>query len=132
MPGRNTFYDYADNRKRDGVGEFAPDADEAKRVLARWVGRVAEQVWIVKDWDNRTEYLRDCVWPVPAADVASLVKNTSLMRRGNPRLFKTEGGAMREFERRMKSVDAMMLAAGYYRHMHSDGRVIFVNTDARR
>lgn len=130
MPGRNTFYDYPENRARDGVGEFAENV--AKRVLSRWARRIAGQVWIVKDWDNRTEYLHDCVWSVDAADVDSLVNGTSLMRRGNPRFFKTEAGAMREFERRMKGVDAMMLAGGYYRHMHSDGRIIFINTEAHR
>ena len=107
----------------------------AARVLARfWLHRVAgdEQVWFVKDWDNRTEYLRDCVWPVSAGDVETLVTGTSLMRRGNPKMFKTEAAAMREFERRMKSVDAMMLAGGYYRHMHGDGRIIYVNTTDRR
>jgi hypothetical protein len=32
----------------------------------------------------------------------------------------------------MKGVDSMMLAGGYYRHMHSDGRIIFINTEAHR
>ena len=35
---------------------------------------------------------------------------------------------MKEFERRMKSVDATMFEGGYYRHMHSDGRIIYVST----
>jgi hypothetical protein len=106
-------------------------ASDAVRVLSRyWVRHVAgdvEQVWVVKDWDNRTEYLRDCVWPVAASDVVTLVNGTSLMRRGNPKMFKTEAAAMRDFERRMKPVDAMMLRQGLYRHMHSDARIIYVS-----
>jgi hypothetical protein len=106
--------------------------NHAVRVLSRYLVRRAfgdvDQVWFVRDWDNHTEYLRDCVWSVDAPDVTGLVKDTSLMRRGNPGMFKTEALAMREFERRMKSVDAMMLEGGYYRHMHSDGRIIYVST----
>jgi hypothetical protein len=108
---------------------------EAERRLKQveYFKRQADTVWMVRDWDNHTEYLRDCVWSLTADDVKSVLDGTSIMRRGNPKVYKSEAAAMREFERRMEAVDAMMLKSGLYRHMHGDGRIIYVSIpDYRR
>ena len=46
----------------------------------------------------------------------------------NPKVFPDETSAMADLERRLETHDADMLKQGLYRHMHSDGRIIYVST----
>jgi hypothetical protein len=99
----------------------------AHRIVARYLK--ARTVWVVRDWDNRTEYIREICFPVDA----------SVLEDKNPpswaehcSVFKDEVTAMRDLERRMKVVDKWQGKHGYFRHMHSDGRIIYVNSPDHR
>ena len=96
----------------------------AHRIVARYLK--ARTVWVVRDWDNRTEYVREICFPMTAAEFKAGTWPEGV------ETFSTEDAAMKDLERRMKSVDKMQGKHGYYRHMHSDGRIIYVNTPDHR
>jgi hypothetical protein len=50
----------------------------------------------------------------------------------NVKTFPDEASAMAELEHRMKVIDRQQLQHGFYRHMHSDGRIIYVDSPVYR
>jgi hypothetical protein len=86
-------------------------------------------IWIVRDWNNRIEYIRELCWPEDVADLPKYVLGTglALWERENTKLHTDESSAMKDLEKRLKEVDKMHTKAGLYRHMHSDGRIIYVS-----
>jgi hypothetical protein len=90
-------------------------------------------VWIVRDWNNRIERVSEICWPEPVEDLPKYVLGTglSLWERENTKLFTDESSAMKDLEKRLQVVDKMHEKAGLYRHMHSDGRIIYVSVPDR-
>jgi hypothetical protein len=103
----------------------------AERIATLFLVRQAGElktVWVVRDWNNRIEYLREMVFPEPVGQLVNYIRGAGRSwEEENTKLFTDESSAMKDFERRMKSVDAMMLKQGLYRHMHGDGRIIYVS-----
>lgn len=90
-------------------------------------------VWVVRDWNNRIEYIRELCWPEPIEQLPNYIRGAGrTWEEENTKLFTDETSAMKDLERRMKVIDKQMLEHGYYRHMHGDGRIIYVNTPDRR
>jgi hypothetical protein len=91
------------------------------------------EVWLVRDWNNRIEYVADMVSPVSIEELPKYVIGTglALWRKENTKVFTDKESAMEDFERRMKPVDEMHLKNGLYRHMHGDGRIIYVSVPDR-
>lgn len=90
-------------------------------------------IWMVRDWNNRIEYVRELVWPEPVEDLPKYILGTglSLWEKENTRLFTDERSAMADLEKRMRVVDKMYEKQGLYRHMHGDGRIIYVSVPNR-
>ncbi len=90
-------------------------------------------MWLVRDWNNRIEYVREMVFPEAIEDLPKYILGTGLLtwREENHKVFTDEASAMKEFERRMKPIDDRMLKQGLYRHMHGDGRIIYVSIPSR-
>jgi len=110
----------------DTKGE-AEDRLKEVEFFKRQAGEI-KTVWVVRDWNNRIEYLRELVFPEPVEQLVNYIRGGGRSwEEENTRLFTDEASAMKDFERRMKPVDAMMLKQGLYRHMHSDGRIIYVS-----
>ena len=98
-----------------------------QRIVARYLK--ARTVWVVRDWDHRTEYIREICFPVDASVLED--KNPPSWAK-HCSVFKDEVTAMMDMERRMKAVDKWQGKHGYFRHMHSDGRIIYVNSPDHR
>lgn len=85
-------------------------------------------VWVVRDWNNRIEYLSELVFPEPVEQLVNYIRGSGRSwEEENTKLFTDQASAMKDFERRMKAVDKAHLAKGLYRHMHGDGRIIYVS-----
>jgi hypothetical protein len=110
----------------DTKGE-AEDRLKQVEFFKRQAGEL-KSVWMVRDWTNNMEYLHDMVWE---EDIDRLPRY--ILGGGNSwwdehtKLFTDEQSAMADFERRMKPIDRRMAQKGLYRHMHSDGRIIYVS-----
>lgn len=103
----------------------------AERVATVFLVRQAggtQTVWVVRDWNNRIEYVRELVFPEPVDQLVNYIRGADQSwEKENMKMFPDEVSAMKELERRMEAVDKMYLKQGLYRHMHSDGRIIYVS-----
>lgn len=110
----------------DSKGEAEKRLSEVE-YFKRQAGEI-KTVWIVRDWNNRIEYTRELVFPEPVEDLVNYIRGSGRSwEEENTKLFTDEASAMKDFERRMKPVDKEHLKRGLYRHMHGDGRIIYVS-----
>lgn len=85
-------------------------------------------IWVVRDPSPNTEYLREVCYSLDGPGLLQHVASLgAAWGASHARTYRSEEAALSAIEARLKKLDKIQSRLGYYRHMTSDGRIVWAS-----